>query len=614
VLLNKLFDREDSAEAENVRYLWAVGTLAAKIPVGQTVVDRYRVVAPQIWVDTHSDRSPDFPEDIPTSVLPYLRLCPQQLHVPQIYGFCHWTEASDAPEILLLENVPVDGSGQLYPTLVQSWASASPVRQIYWLWQTLQLWQALDEEGVTASLLDPENLRVQGWRVWLLEVRSGNTKNTLNDLAYHWSSWIAASSDVVAEPVRTLCQQMRDGESIEFVETGLNTLLQQLAAQQPLRLEVASGSDAGPSRSHNEDACYPSDSDLAEPDEDGLLPNLTVLCDGVGGHEGGEVASQTALRTLSLQVRAFWRELQRETQPLSPKVLSEQLAAMVRVTNNTIAHQNDTQERSARRRMGTTLVMAWQVPQSIETTAGTTFANAHELYLVNVGDSRAYWLTREYCQRLTVDDDVATREVRLGRNFYRQALQRTDAGALTQAVGTRDADFLNPTIQRFAIEEDGILLLCSDGLSDNDWVEKSWAHVAPAVLDGELTAREAVELWIDLANQKNGHDNVSAVVMVCRVTPPAPKDLNAFDPQRQSGNVGYPESEFAESSKALLYGQSVDVDPAAARRRRRRPSHRPLTIAIGVLVTLVLSAAVFWIAYLQLSNNRAPENQDEVVR
>ncbi|MGC9503253.1 protein phosphatase 2C domain-containing protein [Baaleninema sp.] len=614
MLLNQLFDRENNTETLECRYIWAVGSLAAKLPVGQTVAERYRIVAPQIWLDERPDCVPDFPEDIPAKILPYLRLCPQQLHVPQVYGFCQIQAEGEAEEVLLLENAPIDGTGNLYPTLVQSWAEAAPIRQAYWLWQTLTLWRVLEEQGVTASLLDPDNLRVQGWRLWLQEVRSGNVQHTLKDLAYHWSSWIASSSNVIAEPVSQLCQRMRDGENLDAIAASLNRLLLQLAAQQPLRLDIAGNTDSGPLRSHNEDTCYPTASDLEEADEDRLLPHLAVLCDGVGGHEGGEVASQTAVKSVVLQVKNFWKQLQNESEVLSPEIVQNHLAAIVRVTNNTIAHQNDSQERTANQRMGTTLVLAWQLPQTVTSSTGARFRNAHELYLLSVGDSRAYWLTREYCQRLTVDDDVATREVRFGRGFYRQALQRTDAGALTQAIGTRDGDLLHPSLQRFIVEEDGILLLCSDGLSDNDWVEKSWRHIAPEVMEGNLSPEEAVNAWIQLANEKNGHDNTSVVAMVCRVTPPRPKELEVLESQQQAGEMGYPESDLSESSKALLYGQSVDVDPESARRRRRRPTGRPLAIAAGVLLTLLLSAIVFGIAYTQLRDNSdsaRPQPRDE---
>lgn len=597
VLFREFENRIEPPQTQPPQYLWAVGGDAAQIRVGQTVSDRYQVVAPQIWLDTLTDCEPNFPEDITDDHLPYLRLASLALHVPQIYGTCPHPNGEDSPSILLLENAPINGEGQRYPSLAQTWVETPPVRQVYWLWQILQLWPVLSEEGVAASLLDPENLRVQGWRVWLSEVKSGNTTPSLADLAYHWSSWMAAAPDVVAQPMRRICQQMRDGESLPSIELPLNQLLLELAAERPLSLEVIGDTDPGPARSHNEDACYPTDQDSADFDTD--LPNLAILCDGVGGHEGGEVASQTTVQLLKLQVRELEKSLQQESQALPPSLMREQLAAIVRVANNSIAQQNDTQEREARQRMGTTLVLGWQVRQPVRNPAGVVRPNARELYLVHVGDSRAYWLTRNYCQQLTVDDDVATREVRFGRSFYREALQRMDAGALTQAVGTRDSEFLHPSIQRFIVEEDGILLLCSDGLSDNDWVEKTWMQVSPGVLDGDRTPEEAIHALIQLANEENGHDNTSVVMMVCRVSPPPRKPPEAFDPsQSREGEAAT--SEMSDASKALLYGQAVDIDPEAARRRRRRPTARPLQLAAGALLLVLLGLGVFWLAYQQM--------------
>ena len=517
----------------------------------------------------------------------------QQLHVPQIYSVYSPENHSGDP-ILLLDNAPITPEGQLYPSLRETWTGAPAVRQVYWLWQSLQLWSILDEQGVAASLLNPENIRVQGWRIWLLQLHSGNTGHQLTDLGYHWSNWLSGSSAIVAQPMMHLCQRMRDGEPLPSIEASLNQLLLELAAERPLLLEIYGASDPGPLRSHNEDACYPTASDLNH--SDGYIRDLAILCDGVGGHDGGEVASQTAVRTLTLQLRELSKSIQLEPNPLPPNLISEQLAALVRVANNTIAYQNDSQEREARQRMGTTLVLAWQLGQSLRNTSGVVRPNSHELYLVNVGDSRAYWLTAHYCQQLTVDDDVAHREVEFGRSFRPEASQRVDAGALTQALGTRDSEFLQPSIQRFVIEEDGILLLCSDGLSDDDWVEKSWQQVAPAVLGGDCPLGDAVQAWIQLANEQNGHDNTSVVMMLCRVSPPPRKPVDHFETTPDFSQPP-PESELSEASKALLYDPATDVPGSVGRRRRRTPAWQTW---LGVILMIILGVGVFILAYQQM--------------
>ncbi|MGK7929540.1 MAG: PP2C family serine/threonine-protein phosphatase, partial [Spirulina sp.] len=247
------------------------------------------------------------------------------------------------------------------------------------------------------------------------------------------------------------------------------------------------------------------------------ISHLMMVCDGIGGHEGGEIASQLAVQSLKLQIRALLAESIEDPEIMSPDLVEEQLTAIVRIANNLICFRNDEQKRESRRRMATTLVMAVQLPQQVANLE-VGVGNSHELYLVHVGDSRAYWITENYCQLLTVDDDVTTREIRLARSLGAIAAQRPDAGALTQALGTREAERLRPTIQRFIIEEDGILLLCSDGLSDNQLLEGSWREFAPNVLAGKQSLESAVEYLIKLANQKNGHDNTSIVAALYSVS------------------------------------------------------------------------------------------------
>ncbi len=334
-----------------------------------------------------------------------------------------------------------------------------------------------------------------------------------------------------------------------------------------------------------------------------ILPHLSIVCDGIGGHEGGEVASQLAVQSLKLQVRALLIEVAEQTELVPPKLLQEQLEASLRVVNNVIYARNHEQKRQGRERMATTLVMAVQVLQRVQTTAGWRSENAHELYLANIGDSRAYWITPNYCQLLTVDDDVATREVRFARSLYRKALLRPDATALTQALGTKDAESLRLKVQRFILEEDGILLLCSDGLSDNNWVEQSWQDYVTPVLTRQLALEDAVRNLINLANAKNGHDNTSVVLTYCRVSPeylvpftPAQQSLEIVEaepqePQEQEETISY-----TESSQALL---DLDLDLDIANElpvtkespiRVKKPSRDKQLVMLGGILALLLGS------------------------
>lgn len=583
------------------RYLWAVGQHLEHSPVGGQIAGRYYVTAPQVWLDTQPGLPPDVPLEWSDDVLPYLHLYPQRLHIPEVYGFCPQEDEAPAKTTFLLENVPLDDKGNLLPAIAHAWSQATALRQLYWLWQLLQLWTPLLEQGVASSLLAANNIRVEGWRVRLCQLfddadilagsEAADVALTpkLADLANRWLEWIANAKPDVAEPLQALCHLMKeDSVELSTIAAQLNQLLLQQAAQLPLRVQIVGATDTGPQRSHNEDACYPVTlTDKAQPEA--LASQLAIVCDGIGGHEGGEVASQIAVRSLKLQAQALLAEVEAQTELVSPELLIQQLEASVRVVNNLIASQNDTQGREDRRRMGTTLVMALQVPQRL-VTVDSSIGNGHELYLVNVGDSRAYWMTPRYCHLLTVDDDVATREVRLGRSLYREALQRPDAGALTQAIGTRDAEFLQPTIQRFILEEDGVLLLCSDGLSDRGLIEASWAEYTDAILKGKHSLELAAKTWIELANQKTGHDNTSVVLLRCNVSSALPEPSLPRASRRS-------ESEWSAASRALVQDEPA-VQPTSPSRDSRS---RQLVLLGGLLAFLLFGSGIGLAVWSQLN-------------
>ncbi|WP_448268967.1 protein phosphatase 2C domain-containing protein [Nostoc sp. DSM 114159] len=614
------------------RYLWATGSLAAYIPPGTKVADRYEVIKQQIWLDTQPGLPPDVPEELPAAVIPYLQLYQQRLHLPQAYGFASNLE-EDTTDILLLENAPIDKTGNIYPTIVEAWEEATAVRQVYWLWQILQLWTPLAELGLSRSLLVVDNLRVEGWCVRLLELYQtpADEKLSLQNLGECWQFWVVSAKASVAKALQNIAQEMCETEiELEEINIQLNNLLLAAAAELPLALKVAGSTDIGPMMAQNEDACYPNSlSDLEEP----LLRHLSIVCDGIGGHEGGEVASQLAVQSVKLQIRALLTEVIEQTALFPPELLQEQLEASLRVVNNVICARNNEQKRQGKERMATTIVMALQVPQRIQTSTGWQSNNTHELYLANVGDSRAYWITRNYCQLLTVDDDVATREVRLAKSLYRKALLRPDASALTQALGTRNSESLRLNVQRFILEEDGILLLCSDGLSDRNWVEQSWQDYAIPVLTGQMTVEDAVRNWINLANEKNGLDNTSVVITYCRVspeylvpvTPALPEEIIETEIQEEElekleeleeleelEKLEEPTS-FTESSQALLdLDLNLDLDLDLSEEPPLNPEipptlitkpkwSKPLVMLGGVLALLVGGTSLGLFAWWQIN-------------
>jgi protein phosphatase len=549
-------------------YLWAVGFTASRKSAGRRLgKNRYHVISPQVWIDTQPYQDPDVLTFFPEDALPYLYLYPYKLHIPEVYGFCHDEETDE--DILLLENVPLTETGELLPSIVQAWSTRSATRQLYWLWQMLELWAPFYQLNVASSLLSPDNIRVDGWRVRLKELilDKGSPTHTiasfvdptLSNLAQCWSILLSEAKPAIADALQVLCDFMHTPQaSYQEVSSRLNLLLLEQAAKLPLHLQIQGISDIGQQRSHNEDACYP----LPNKRHDDLAPRLAIICDGIGGHEGGEIASQMAIQTLQIQIRALLTEIAEQSEPIAPEVMCEELSAIVRVVNNMIAAQNNAQAREARRRMGTTVTLALQLPQRLKLPGGGVASNAHELYVVNVGDSRAYWITRDACNQLLVDDDVAVREVRMARAVYREALKRPDSGALTQALGTRDGSQLYPSVRRFILEEDGFLLLCSDGLSDNGLVEHSWQEFADRILNHREPLESVAQAWVNLANERNGHDNVSLVLLDCLVSSSIPELRVPIAPAAESTPV--------EMSAELEEDNAIAIpEPAAPAKRKK---------------------------------------------
>jgi protein phosphatase len=271
-------------------------------------------------------------------------------------------------------------------------------------------------------------------------------------------------------------------------------------AMQLSSLEDAGRTDVGRQRHHNEDyfGIETKIQKLEFPKSRVLQGHgLYILCDGMGGHAGGEIASELAVNTLRQYFQEHWITNQLPTE--------DSIREAVYLANEAIYKLNQQDARSGVGRMGTTLVMLL-----IEDTQA---AVAH------VGDSRLYRLTRKQgLEQVTVDHEVGQREINRGVEAS-IAYARPDAYQLTQALGPRDENSINPDVGFFDINEDTLLLLASDGLSDNDLLETHWqTHLEPLLSSGANLERGVTEL-IDLANQHNGHDNITGILIRAKVRP-----------------------------------------------------------------------------------------------
>ena len=234
---------------------------------GELIGDRYLVKQQQIVLDTKPGVPPHTSKEIPNSIIPYLKLFPYRLHIPQVYEYLPSRENQSGAPIWLLEygTVPTDNSGELndeglLPELTQVWQGTTALRQLNWLWQLARLWQPLQNQGVASSLLNPSLLRVNGAIIQLLELQPDDRPCSLKQLGQIWFQWAANSSPSIAEFLQQLCECLEQ-EQISQPEQLLDLLDRGMfdcgRSRFSRTYEIFTSTDTGPTRNHNEDACYP---------------------------------------------------------------------------------------------------------------------------------------------------------------------------------------------------------------------------------------------------------------------------------------------------------------------------------------------------------------------
>ena len=147
----------------------------------------------------------------------------------------------------------------------------------------------------------------------------------------------------------------------------------------------------------------------------------------------------------------------------------------------------------------------------------------------------------------------------------------------------------------------GFLLLCSDGVSDNRLVEQYLTDYAEPILAGKMSVESAVESLINLANQKNGHDNSSVVLSCCRVSP----EHSVVLEKRANTSLSAPvmvSAEFVESANVYMDAELVTPEEAQpADIAQERKGKISLVAALGLLILLIAAGAFGLTTWLLLS-------------
>jgi len=238
--------------------------------------------------------------------------------------------------------------------------------------------------------------------------------------------------------------------------------------------------DVGRRRAANEDAFYMDDA-----------LGLYVVADGMGGHAAGEVASQEAVDAVYGMVKRGSRDLK----PLSLPLDEASARATCRMMESAI--QSATY-------MVFSLAELDQEKSGMGTTISAMFVTGGFAVTAQVGDSRIYRISKGVVEQLTEDHTLIAWQLKQGLITEEEARVSPHRNVITRAVGNRE--YVEVDTRLVPIEPGDRFILCSDGL--HGYLRET--DVAPVI---NLGGRAAVKRFIDLANERGGKDNITAILV-----------------------------------------------------------------------------------------------------
>ena len=238
-------------------------------------------------------------------------------------------------------------------------------------------------------------------------------------------------------------------------------------------MKFAIKSDVGQRRKVNEDAAGYFESKNHIP--------LMMVCDGIGGHNAGEIASAMALMSIGQAwEKTEFNDIEEVYQWLIQKITEANEAIFTRS-----AQYEDLYG------MGTTVVVASII--------------GNQLMIANVGDSRAYVLRNFQLKQLTEDQSLVNALLKSGEITPEEAENHPNKNIVTQSLGVTSSveiDFV-----RMTIKNEDTLILCSDGLSDMLSLEE-----IRNVMNHYSDVEKQVEKAVQEANEAGGRDNITVAI------------------------------------------------------------------------------------------------------
>ena len=330
----------------------------------------------------------------------------------------------------------------------------------------------------------------------------------------------------------------------------------------PLKVKVAGKTDKGLVRSGNEDFLH-IDSEN----------NVFAVCDGMGGHQAGEVASMLASETVQTVFAHFNKPLLDDPKLDLGKPLPascELLLKAVRLANRAV--YNGAQEDPSKSGMGTTIV--------------ATAYEADIVSIAHVGDSRAYRLNERNLEPLTKDHSWIQEIQDNGNISQNEASSFVGKNVITRALGVRENVEVDYRIVK--IKPGDIFILCSDGLcgfADDDEIYYV-ADKARHDLD------KLVDDLVQMANDRGGQDNVTVVaVQVEEVFESPLPDIPAVTLPQEDETLLAVEDEWLQRIKTFRDNKPEKKKAGA---EKKEDGSGKLPIVLIFVVFIVIAALIIY--------------------
>lgn len=213
---------------------------------------------------------------------------------------------------------------------------------------------------------------------------------------------------------------------------------------------------------------------------------FAVLCDGMGGHNGGNVASEIAIDTIKeFIVSGYMSDMYKNN--IDALVLDAVNKADNKIFSESLKKPN-------LKGMGTTVVLA--------------FICKDKVYIAHAGDSRAYLYEDKQLLRLTIDHSLVQEMIELGQITAKEAEKHPYKNVITRALGKGSDVELDMKV--IDAVKGSYIMLCSDGLSNLLSMEDMEEII------NDTPSEDLCEELISEANKKGGYDNITVVFIKCK--------------------------------------------------------------------------------------------------